>query len=138
MIQRILRTALWPEENEPQSEWKKSIQEKEGDILCIPEFTFHGQQEDRATPNPEISDLAKAQHRYKSFMKKLSNTYRAELVKNDVFEAMMAVPLNGDAPIGISYDSTDSVVTIKIVTQRVNEKMARKTDGNCSGINLPA
>lgn len=79
--------------------------------LAVPQFTFYGQRRNRnATNQSELIDFATAYQRYERFVKKLSNTYRPERVKNDVFEAMMAFPLIEDAPIRIDYESTDSVV----------------------------
>ncbi|OJJ07238.1 hypothetical protein ASPVEDRAFT_155120 [Aspergillus versicolor CBS 583.65] len=118
MAKRILQTMLWPEANETQGEWKRNVQEIKGEILCIPHFILHCQPENIATRTPpDMARLIRAQYQYRRFLKQLRDIYEPQRVRDDVFEAMMAGPLSKIAPSGISYESTDSVVTIKIVTK---------------------
>lgn len=119
----------------PQSEWNKSIQQIDGDILCstlspfmtcyfswssqlaVPQFTFHRQCRNRNASGPsDITDFIRVHHQYQCLVKKLSNTYRPERVKSGVLEAMMALPFIEDAPIRIYYESTDSVVWFVLIT----------------------
>lgn len=53
---------------------------------------------------------AKGRELYDSFFDKVQSLYRADRVKNGVFQAMMDVGLVNDGPVGVDYCSTDEAV----------------------------
>ncbi|PYH49013.1 D-aminoacyl-tRNA deacylase [Aspergillus saccharolyticus JOP 1030-1] len=116
MVQRVLKAKLWSDEN--QKQWKKNVQDIDGEVLCVSQFTLYGQLKKGSKPDFHgAADVETARKLYDYFYQKLSNSYKPERVKNGIFQAMMEVELKNDGPVGVDYRSEDAVVTIDIDTQ---------------------
>ncbi|PYI08827.1 COG1490 domain protein [Aspergillus sclerotiicarbonarius CBS 121057] len=116
MIGRILKAKLWPDEND--KAWKKNVQDIEGEVLCVSQFTLYGHLKKGSKPDfHEAADVETARKLYDYFYQRLCESYKPERVKNGVFQAMMEVELKNDGPVGVDYRSEDAVVTIEINTQ---------------------
>ncbi|THC93672.1 hypothetical protein EYZ11_006848 [Aspergillus tanneri] len=116
LIGRILKARLWPEENGGQ--WKKNVQDIEGEVLCVSQFTLYGQLKKGSKPDfHDAADVETARRLYDYFFQRLREAYKPERVQNGVFQAMMEVELKNDGPVGVDYRSHDAAVTIEINTQ---------------------
>ncbi|KAL4926855.1 D-aminoacyl-tRNA deacylase [Aspergillus undulatus] len=116
MINRILKARLFPAENEKQ--WKKNIQDVDGEVLCVSQFTLFGQLKKGKQPDfHEAANADTARKLYDYFFRRLGENYKPERVKNGVFQAMMDVELINDGPVGVDYRSEDAAVTIEVDTQ---------------------
>ncbi|RAH65972.1 D-aminoacyl-tRNA deacylase [Aspergillus aculeatinus CBS 121060] len=125
MVGRILKAKLWSDENEKQ--WKKNVQDIDGEVLCVSQFTLYGELKKGSKPDfHAAADVETARKLYDYFYQKLSNSYKPERVKNGIFQAMMEVELKNDGPVGVDYRSEDAVVTIEINTQLPKKEKKEK------------
>ncbi|KAK1147387.1 D-tyrosyl-tRNA(Tyr) deacylase [Aspergillus melleus] len=116
MVGRILRAKLWPAD-EDGGQWKKNVQDIEGEVLCVSQFTLYGDMK-KAKPNFNgAADVETARRLYDYFFQKMRAAYKPERVQNGVFQAMMDVDLRNDGPVGVNYRSHDAAVTIEISTK---------------------
>ncbi|KAJ5623164.1 hypothetical protein N7490_011769 [Penicillium lividum] len=111
LVNKVLKAKFWPDENGTQ--WKKNVQDIEGEVLCVSQFTLYGKM--KKGNKPDFHDAAKpdvARKLYDHFYNKMSSSYKPERVKNGVFQAMMEVELKNDGPVGVDYRSEDAAVHI--------------------------
>ena len=98
MASKVLKMKLWPDEND--ANWKKSVQDIQGEILCVSQFTLlastkKGNKPDfHAAAKPEV-----AKELYDYFLSRVRDQYPPEKVKDGVFQAMMQVSLINDGPV---------------------------------------
>lgn len=98
MASKVLKMKLWPDENE--KNWKKSVQDIEGEVLCVSQFTLFASTKKGSKPDfhgaakPEI-----AKELYDHFLSSIRAQYPPERVKDGVFQAMMQVALVNDGPV---------------------------------------
>ncbi|CDM32074.1 hypothetical protein DTO013E5_3697 [Penicillium roqueforti] len=115
IVKKILKAKFWPDENGVQ--WKKNVQEIEGEVLCVSQFTLYAKM--KKGNKPDFHDAAgpeAARRIYDFFYDKMREGYTPDRVKNGVFQAMMEVELKNDGPVGVNYCSEDAAVTIEINT----------------------
>ncbi|KAJ5711211.1 hypothetical protein N7488_005367 [Penicillium malachiteum] len=115
LVNKVLKAKFWPDENGAQ--WKKNVQDIEGEVLCVSQFTLYGKM--KKGNKPDFHDAAKpeaARRIYDYFYNKMGSSYIPSRVKNGVFQAMMEVELKNDGPVGVDYRSEDAAVTIEINT----------------------
>lgn len=98
LANKVVKMRLW--DDEAGGRWKHSVQDIEGEVLCVSQFTllastkkgskpdFHG-----AQGGPEAKRL------YHYFLQKVRDGYNADKVKDGVFQAMMEVALVNDGPV---------------------------------------
>ncbi|GFF32444.1 D-tyrosyl-tRNA(Tyr) deacylase [Aspergillus udagawae] len=121
LIQRILKAKLWPAEEGGQ--WKRNVQDIEGEVLCVSQFTLYGQLKKGSKPDfHDAADAETARKLYDYFFRRLREAYKPDRVQNGVFQAMMDVELKNDGPVGVDYRSEDAAVTIEINTKLAKEK----------------
>ncbi|KAH8703230.1 putative aminoacyl-tRNA hydrolase [Talaromyces proteolyticus] len=107
MAAKVLKAKLWPDEANQTSAWKKNVQDIEGEVLCVSQFTLYGQIKKGNKPDfHNAADPETARRLYDRFVSKVTDLYKAERVKNGVFQAMMEVELKNDGPVTIEI-STD-------------------------------
>ncbi|CAI7665356.1 unnamed protein product [Penicillium manginii] len=115
IVNKVLKAKFWPDENG--SQWKKNVQEIEGEVLCVSQFTLYGKMKKGNKPDfHDAADAVTARRVYDHFYNKMRESYKEDRVKNGVFQAMMEVELKNDGPVGVDYTSEDAVVTIEINT----------------------
>lgn len=81
-------------------QWKKNVQEIDGEVLCVSQFTLLASTKKGNKPDfhgAAGSDEAKRLYHY--FFDKVQQGYAAAKVKNGVFQAMMEVALVNDGPV---------------------------------------
>ncbi|PLN80738.1 hypothetical protein BDW42DRAFT_194247 [Aspergillus taichungensis] len=130
LINRILKARLWPDEGSG-GQWKKNVQDLEGEILCVSQFTLYGQLKKGNKPDfHDAADVETARRLYDYFFQRLREAYKPERVKNGVFQAMMDVELKNDGPVGVNYRSADAAVTIEINTQMPKKEKKKPNEGS--------
>ncbi|KAJ4419247.1 D-tyrosyl-tRNA(Tyr) deacylase [Gnomoniopsis sp. IMI 355080] len=104
LANKVLKLKLWDDENG--GRWKKNVQDINGEVLCVSQFTllastkkgnkpdFHG-----ALGGDEAKRL------YQHFFDKVQEGYGKEKVKNGVFQAMMEVALVNDGPVTLELNA---------------------------------
>ncbi|RMZ77740.1 hypothetical protein DV737_g4237, partial [Chaetothyriales sp. CBS 132003] len=94
---KILKLKLWPDDNGTM--WKRSVQDIEGEVLCVSQFTLYAST--KKGNKPDFHAAAKgdfAKELYDYFFSKIQTSYQPERVKDGVFQAMMQVSLVNDGP----------------------------------------
>ncbi|ROT41425.1 D-tyrosyl-tRNA deacylase [Sodiomyces alkalinus F11] len=98
LASKVLKMKLW--DDEAGARWKKNVQDINGEVLCVSQFTllaktskgnkpdFHG-----AMGGEEANGL------YHHFFEKVQEGYMTDRVKNGKFQAMMEVALVNDGPV---------------------------------------
>ncbi|KAI9138021.1 D-tyrosyl-tRNA deacylase 1 [Paraphysoderma sedebokerense] len=113
IIKKLLTLKLFPAVTETSTkQWAKNIQDIQGEILCVSQFTLHattqkGTKPDfhRAMPPPTSKEF------YDRFLMKIRQQYSSgtnaeeERIKDGVFGAMMSVNIVNDGPVTIVVDS---------------------------------
>jgi len=80
--------------------WKHNVQDIEGEVLCVSQFTLLAKT--TKGTKPDFHGAAGGDHAkdlYQYFFAKVQELYKAERVKNGVFQAMMEVALVNDGPV---------------------------------------
>ncbi|KAJ9646894.1 D-tyrosyl-tRNA(Tyr) deacylase [Exophiala oligosperma] len=104
MAAKVLKMKLWPDESG--ASWKNSVQDIEGEILCVSQFTLFAST--KKGNKPDFHGAAKgemAKELYDYFVSRVRDQYRAERVKDGVFQAMMQVSLVNDGPVTLEIDT---------------------------------
>ena len=107
MAGKILKMRLWPDEADAQ--WKKNVQDIQGEVLCVSQFTLYAST--RKGNKPDFHAAAKpeiAKELYDHFVSTIRNSYDPARVKDGVFQAMMQVALVNDGPVTLQMDTEDS------------------------------
>lgn len=100
MANKVLKMKLWPDDSGVN--WKKSVQEIEGEILCVSQFTLLAST--KKGSKPDFHAAAKPDHAkelYEYFLSQLSGLYSPSKVRDGIFQAMMQVSLVNDGPVSI-------------------------------------
>ncbi|KAL2819337.1 D-Tyr tRNAtyr deacylase-like domain-containing protein [Aspergillus cavernicola] len=127
MINRILKAKLFPADNDKQ--WKRNIQDIDGEVLCVSQFTLFGQLKKGKQPDfHEAASADTARKLYNYFYQRLGESYKAERIKNGVFQAMMDVELINDGPVGVDYRSEDAAVSSCVSNQFRDPSNSRAND----------
>ncbi|KAK8045101.1 deacylase [Apiospora rasikravindrae] len=101
---KVLKMKLW--DDEAGGRWKKSVQDIEGEVLCVSQFTLLAQTKKGNKPDFHGAmggDEAKLLYDY--FFNKVQQGYKPEKVKNGVFQAMMEVALVNDGPVTLELNA---------------------------------
>ncbi|KAK5105536.1 D-tyrosyl-tRNA(Tyr) deacylase [Lithohypha guttulata] len=121
MAGRILKMRLWPDESGAQ--WKQNVQDIQGEILCVSQFTLYAST--RKGTKPDFHGAAKpeiAKELYDHFVTTIRTTYHADRVKDGVFQAMMQVALVNDGPVTLQMDSEDTRHSSGVNTPKVHNE----------------
>ncbi|KAL2002069.1 hypothetical protein VTN02DRAFT_705 [Thermoascus thermophilus] len=101
---KILKVKLWSDESG--ATWKKSVQDIQGEVLCVSQFTLMAQIKKGNKPDfHSAADVETARKLYDYFYNRVRDLYQADRVKNGVFQAMMEVQLTNDGPVTIELNT---------------------------------
>lgn len=104
---KLVAAKLWPNENGKL--WRKSVKQMDYEVLCVSQFTLHGDIGNKKhCPDFKRSmKPAEARERYDEFKGFVADEYesRTERVKDGVFGAMMDVAFVNDGPVTLLVDS---------------------------------
>lgn len=90
---KIVKLKMW--EN-----WKQSVQDIDGEVLCVSQFTLLASTKKGNKPDFHKSASGeRAREIYAHFFKSVQSQYQAAKVKDGVFQAMMDVALVNDGPV---------------------------------------
>ncbi|CAK4033303.1 aminoacyl-tRNA hydrolase [Lecanosticta acicola] len=114
MAAKVLKVKLW---NDGETKWKKNVQEIDGEVLCVSQFTLLANTNKGNKPSfHKSASPEKGRELYDAFIGQVRKLYREDRVKDGVFQAMMDVGLVNDGPVGVDYRCEDEAVTIEIET----------------------
>lgn len=103
---KVLKMKMWPDDDNKQ--WKNNVQEIEGEILCVSQFTLYAST--KKGNKPDFHGAAKpevAKELYDHFLSTIKQAYHPERVKDGVFQAMMQVALVNDGPVTLQLDTDE-------------------------------
>lgn len=104
LVAKILKARFW--EDDTGVAWKKNVQDIQGEVLCVSQFTLYGNLKKGNKPDfHDAADVETARRLYDYFYNRMRDSYRPESVKNGVFQAMMEVELKNDGPVTIELDT---------------------------------
>ncbi|KAF6763810.1 D-Tyr tRNAtyr deacylase-like domain-containing protein [Ephemerocybe angulata] len=106
LTKKILALKAFADPADPEKYWKSSVQDVDGEILCVSQFTLmantsKGNKPDfhRAMGSSESRDM------YATFLQKLGQSYNPEKIQDGKFGAMMDVSLTNEGPVTFTLDS---------------------------------
>lgn len=98
MTRKCLELRLFPDPNHQTGRWEKSVQDIEGEILVISQFTLYGDCRKGRRPSFDRSAAPEAAKKmYDKFVKKLRES--GLKVETGEFGAMMEVSIQNDGPV---------------------------------------
>ncbi|KAI5306229.1 D-tyrosyl-tRNA(Tyr) deacylase [Ascosphaera pollenicola] len=98
LANKIVKLRLWPDGD---AQWKKSVQDIQGEILCVSQFTLLATTKKGNKPDfHAAAGPLPAKELYDYFVSRVMALSAAERVKEGVFQAMMDVALVNDGPVG--------------------------------------
>ncbi|TKA33927.1 hypothetical protein B0A54_15107 [Friedmanniomyces endolithicus] len=121
MASKVLKVKLW--EDDQGGKWKKNVQEINGEVLCVSQFTLLASTKKGNKPDfHKSASAAKGKELYDHFLARVRSQYREDRVKDGVFQAMMDVALVNDGPVGVDYRCIDEAVSPQIETNPAEMK----------------
>ncbi|KAK2814592.1 hypothetical protein FQN49_008143, partial [Arthroderma sp. PD_2] len=94
---KLLKLKMWPDETG--ANWKQSVQDIQGEVLCVSQFTLLAKLKKGNKPDfHRAADPKTARELYEYFYSKVQDLYATDRVKDGVFQAMMEVGLVNDGP----------------------------------------
>ncbi|MCJ1326473.1 D-tyrosyl-tRNA(Tyr) deacylase [Thelotrema lepadinum] len=131
MAIKVLKMRIWPDSNGVN--WKRSVSEMEGEVLCISQFTLLASTKKGSKPDFHgAAGKDQARALYEHFVKKVRDNYRPDRVKDGVFQAMMDVALVNDGPVTLEVETNPPPA------QTSDNKKNSKPKANGSVENTPA
>ncbi|KAI4262549.1 MAG: hypothetical protein L6R42_002273 [Xanthoria sp. 1 TBL-2021] len=107
MAAKVLKMKLWPDD--AGGTWKRSVQDINGEVLCISQFTLLASTKKGSKPDFHgAAGGEQARELYDHFVTKVQEMYEKEKVKNGVFQAMMQVNLQNDGPVTLEIQTNPS------------------------------
>lgn len=98
MTRKCLELRLFPDPDRDTGRWEKSVQEIEGELLVISQFTLYGDCRKGRRPSFDHSAAPEAAKKlYEKFVEKLRLS--GLKVETGVFGAMMQVSIQNDGPV---------------------------------------
>jgi D-aminoacyl-tRNA deacylase len=98
MARKCLELRLFPDEEEGNDRWQKSVQEIGGELLVVSQFTLYGDCRKGRRPSFDRSATPQvAEELYNSFIAKLRQS--GLQVETGKFGAMMQVSIENDGPV---------------------------------------
>ncbi|OIW29144.1 D-tyrosyl-tRNA deacylase [Coniochaeta ligniaria NRRL 30616] len=105
---KVLKMKLWDDESG--GRWKKSVQDIQGEVLCVSQFTLLASTKKGSKPDFHGAlGGEEAKRLYQYFYSKVQEGYRSDRVKDGVFQAMMEVALVNDGPVTIEINVAPKV-----------------------------
>ncbi|GKT68207.1 LOW QUALITY PROTEIN: D-tyrosyl-tRNA deacylase [Colletotrichum tofieldiae] len=97
LANKVLKLKMW--DDEAGGRWKKTVQDIDGEVLCVSQFTLFAKIV-KNRPDFRLSAPAEeAKKLYHYFLQKVQDSYAVDKVKDGRFQAMMAVSSTNDGPV---------------------------------------
>ncbi|KAF3479942.1 D-tyrosyl-tRNA(Tyr) deacylase [Arthroderma uncinatum] len=101
---KLLKLKMWPDDTG--ANWKQSVQDIQGEVLCVSQFTLLARLKKGNKPDLHgAADPKTARELYQYFYSKVQDLYAKDRVKDGVFQAMMEVGLVNDGPVTLEIDT---------------------------------
>ncbi|KAH8878635.1 deacylase [Thozetella sp. PMI_491] len=101
---KVLKMKLW--DDDTGARWKKSVQDIEGEVLCVSQFTLLASTKKGSKPDFHgAMGGDEARRLYQCFYGKVQKGYTPEKVKDGVFQAHMLVASVNDGPVTLELST---------------------------------
>ncbi|XP_041982647.1 D-aminoacyl-tRNA deacylase isoform X2 [Aricia agestis] len=124
MAKKLLSIKLF-EDNE--KKWKKSIVDKEFEILCISQFTLYATWKGNHPDYHKAMPGEKSKELYDKLIELMRKQYKPDMIKDGVFGAYMQVTLQNDGPVTLELESP---VQQEKVKQKKTNNEAKVSNGD--------
>lgn len=105
MVRKITNLKIFADENEIL--WKKSVVDKNYEILCVSQFTLYTILKGNKLDFHRAMGADQSKDFYYQFLEDLGKAYNPDLIKDGVFGAFMQVDIQNDGPVTIELDSNN-------------------------------
>lgn len=105
MVRKITNLKIFADENEIL--WKKSVVDKNYEILCVSQFTLYTILKGNKLDFHRAMGADQSKDFYYQFLEDLGKAYNPNLIKDGVFGAFMQVDIQNDGPVTIELDSNN-------------------------------
>ncbi|XP_059469161.1 D-aminoacyl-tRNA deacylase 1 isoform X1 [Neocloeon triangulifer] len=106
IVRKILNVRLFDDDSGVR--WKSSVKDKQGEILCISQFTLYHELKGNKPDFHNSMGPDAARSFYDNFLAELRKHYKSELVKDGKFGEYMQVEIENDGPVTIMLESPNS------------------------------
>jgi len=101
---KVLKMKLW--DDDTGGRWKQNVQDISGEVLCVSQFTLLASTKKGSKPDFHGAlGGEQAKELYQHFVSKVEQGYKADRVKDGVFQAMMEVALVNDGPVTLEMST---------------------------------
>ncbi|GAB2301202.1 hypothetical protein Dimus_035236 [Dionaea muscipula] len=107
ICRKVLNMRLFPNEATGRA-WDQNVMQKNYGLLLVSQFTLYGILKGNKPDFHVAMPPQKAKPFYESVVDKFRKNYNSDLVKDDIFGAMMKVSLVNDGPVTMQLDSSPS------------------------------
>lgn len=127
LAHKILNIKLF--DDETNKRWKKSVVDKELEILCVSQFTLYNTWKGNKPDFHNAMPGDKSKEFYESFLQVLKDKYRPEKIKDGEFGAYMQVSIQNDGPVTFELESPVNVNDKKEKKNVVRKGYNPQTEG---------
>lgn len=103
IVRKILNSRLFEDANGKR--WQLGVKDAGLEILSVSQFTLYCELKGNKPDYRHAMRGEAAQQFYGEFLSQLRKQYKAEMIKDGVFGAMMQVDIRNDGPVTINIDS---------------------------------
>lgn len=103
IVKKILNTKIF--DGESGAKWNTSVMEKQYEILCISQFTLYHTLKGNRLDFHRAMPAQQSEPFYNTFLQKLKQQYKPELIKDGKFGAMMEVSIENSGPVTLEIES---------------------------------
>ncbi|CAB3233580.1 unnamed protein product [Arctia plantaginis] len=103
IVRKILNIKLFDDESNKR--WKKSIVDKQLEVLCVSQFTLYNTWKGNKPDFHHAMPGDKSKEFYENFLQLLKDSYLPEKIKDGQFAAYMQVSIQNDGPVTFEIES---------------------------------
>ncbi|XP_067018991.1 D-aminoacyl-tRNA deacylase 1-like isoform X2 [Acropora muricata] len=105
MVKKILNLRVFDDDG---SRWKKSVVDKNFEILCVSQFTLQAVLKGTKPDFHLAMGGDQSESFYQDFLQNLRSAYKEDAIKDGKFGAYMQVHIQNDGPVTISLETPHS------------------------------
>ncbi|KAH9610996.1 hypothetical protein KSS87_013227 [Heliosperma pusillum] len=104
ICRKVLNMRLFPNETTGKS-WDQSVMQRNYEVLLVSQFTLYGILKGNKPDFHVAMPPQSAKPFYESLVEKFRKSYKADMIKDGIFGAMMKVDLVNDGPVTMQLES---------------------------------
>ncbi|XP_026315788.1 D-aminoacyl-tRNA deacylase [Hyposmocoma kahamanoa] len=128
IARKILNMKLFDDENNKR--WKKSVVDKQLEILCVSQFTLYNTWKGNKPDFHNAMPGDKSKEFYENFLQLLREQYHTDKIKDGEFGAYMQVSIQNDGPVTFEIESPLNIATKEPKTRSRGDAQNSQNDTN--------